>query len=745
MRIPRKYSDFLIYQLLESVMVTTSEFKDIIGSMPEGDKISDILYTIISDKKDIKTNYNLVDLTPDNNDEISFLPDNQYQRFVSKGEDVSTKTKGKAKIGRMVGQILRDNGYVEFKDVDIEKFVNSFKALWNKKHGIVNRKVEIVKGESIKKWYNKENYNSEKGSLGNSCMRYPQVNHFMDIYAANPDKISMVIITEENKLIGRALLWKLDYSSKSNSNIVYLDRIYTEQDSDVQFIYDWVFDNVVKKDKNSFLSHRSGSNNDYELKVELGKTKFDVYPYADTFNYLYEKLVDGELTGSGYVSNFYKNDDEIIDNYLVSEIRNHSAGTKSVSSHRWSDVLEKYISKKDAVNTRSGWLPHTLCKMCNYVGEWLYEKDVIYSETMKDWIPKSEAVEDSKFGWVLPSALKKVVTEYIGTYADPLEIYDALQRGEKEIVTVEEFYESADSFVPEYKPLNSIRNYSNKFKVVDLWSEDQVSFTSYKFYPSDVNPDEKFNFIYKEKRFKYWLLEEDAKLLGIKIDMNSVGYVAAYDVRSSYEHMNYNLIKSTVENSDLDKETKDKIMKMKTYFHNYWLENSSSYERKFELENKFANVDRNKLFSEFVDSIFDIMSEKYNNRIISIIQNYLEDYSIESNDSNIKILFGLLHPFIAAFLVTGDSYDSKGLISKWTLGRDKNIGLTEFVTKYGNKVSVDDMLDILRKIYRGGVDDIMDGCSRVISDDMCKKFNVSGDTFRYFISQINISEYKPRI
>ena len=133
MKIARKYSDYLVYQLLESVMVTSKEFKSIIHDMPNNNKIADILYAIIDDKMDIKTNFNLIDVSPDQNDEVSFLPDNQYQRFITKGEDVTTKKKSNGKIGRMVGQILRDNGHTQFKDTDIEKFINSFKTAWNKK------------------------------------------------------------------------------------------------------------------------------------------------------------------------------------------------------------------------------------------------------------------------------------------------------------------------------------------------------------------------------------------------------------------------------------------------------------------------------------------------------------------------------------------------------------------------------------------------------------------------------------
>ena len=327
MNIVKKYSNYLVYQLMESVMTTSDEFKSIIREMPSNNKIADILYAIIVDKEDIKTSYNSVDVSPDKNDEINFLPDNQYQRSLKNGDDISKKSKSNAKIGRMVGQILRDNGKIQFNESDIENFVNLFKSTWDRKHGITNRKIEVVSGNDILIWYSVDRYNKiGEGVLGNSCMRHNSVNHFMKIYAENSDKVSMVILTENDKLLGRALFWKLDSCKSNPESKFYLDRIYTEKDSDVEFIWNWVFENLAKKDNSSFSSHRAGGLNG--LQVNLSKTSFDQYPYADTLGFLYEEVdSNGKLSGSGYVSDKnMKNDSEISKRYVVSEIREHRTG-----------------------------------------------------------------------------------------------------------------------------------------------------------------------------------------------------------------------------------------------------------------------------------------------------------------------------------------------------------------------------------------------------------------------------------
>ena len=80
-----------------------------------------------------------------------------------------------------------------------------------------------------------ENYNSGNGTLGNSCMRFREKTEYMSIYSENPDKISLVILTENDKLLARSLLWNVDTCSKSNIKY-FLDRIYTERDSDFDFL-----------------------------------------------------------------------------------------------------------------------------------------------------------------------------------------------------------------------------------------------------------------------------------------------------------------------------------------------------------------------------------------------------------------------------------------------------------------------------------------------------------------------------
>jgi len=750
MKLARKYSDYLVYQLLESVMVTSREFKSIIHDMPNGDKIADILYNIIDDKTDIKTNYNLIDVDKEKNDEVSFLPDNQYQRFIAKGDDVTTKTKGNAKIGRMINQILKDNGHTQFKDTDVEKFINNFKSTWNKKHGIVNRKTEVVKGKDILKWYDVSNYNSTNGTLGSSCMRYEKVNHFMNIYAENPDKISMVIITDEGKLVARALFWVLDETSQGNKKF-YLDRIYTEQDSDFQFLFDWVVDNLCNKDPKILASHKN-SENQYEMKVFLNKVNFEHYPYADSFNYLYEKIdKEGKILGNGYVSNFNHYDDkDITRNYSVSEIRNHNEGLPSRLSHVFSEKLNIFIRKREAIrDSEAGWIPKSMCKKCEFLDEWIYQDNAVWSESMQDWIDKRQAVDTKEFGLIHRDAIIKVATKYIGDYLHPIDFMSKLESGVN-LFEIETKLKSNDWKRPEYR-LGGERYYSDDLVVKDIWNEWQIKQGCFELFDcgqyDDVMPKVgNFTGLVKEKNGKAYLLKEDAVLFGLTPG-NSDKWISVVDLKSFYETLNYTEFMKFVDASDIDQSTKDSIIETKTKFHEYWLENSSGYTRRFEIYSKMSGVDGTDLYLKLFDLVwkkFMTIDESINLEILSRFENY------NLTDGQVQLVYEILSGLTLAFIIYDDTSDSRGMVNDW-LKSEKATNFRDRISNIRDRdgdisgIYFSDFTEICRKIFRNYIDDLR-GDIRVVSDEMAREYNISRDGFMSFISNsISLRDLNPYI
>ena len=174
----------------------------------------------------------------------------------------------------------------DINDSHIEKFVNDITAFIKMNMSTENSVIEEVKGEDIRKWYNTDNYQSKTGQLGGSCMSYGSCQGYLDIYVENPDNVSLLILKSDNdKLIGRALLWKLDNGKR------FVDRVYCHTDYDIKIFDKWAIDNDC-------IYRNSGNNNDisyYEkgvkiepdsLEVTLDECRFDEYPYVDTLCYL---------------------------------------------------------------------------------------------------------------------------------------------------------------------------------------------------------------------------------------------------------------------------------------------------------------------------------------------------------------------------------------------------------------------------------------------------------------------------
>ncbi len=732
MSIVKKYSNYLIYQLLESIMITSDEFKSIIKNMPSDNEISDILYTIINSKEDIKTSYNLVDVSPDKNDEVQFLPDNQYQRFITKGDDLSSKSKSKAKIGRMVGQILRDNGH-KFVDSDIEKFVNSFKSSWDKKHGISNRKIEVVRGNDILMWYSEDKYHSNEGTLGNSCMRYNKVNHFMKIYSENPDKVSMIILTEDDKLIGRALFWNLDECESNSKNKFYIDRIYTEKDSDVDFIWNWAFENLVKKDINLLASHKNGGNSG--LIVNLNKTSFDRYPYADTLNFLYEEVnSDGKLSGSGYLSdqNMYKHR-KITEKYVISEIRNHNIGIKSIQTHQYSKSLDIYIISDDAIRIDSDWYPKSMGNYCKFRDEWMFVDDLVWSEAMKDWIPKSQAINNKKYGLILGDALYEIVTGFIRKYKSPLDAFNSIKNNSEEECIVDDLLPSITKYsLPDIR-IGDYRYYLTELLKKDIWDDYQISETLVEIYNAGnfSSIRSKYTDIPIIERYgDAYITKDDAIIYGITIGTEP-SYISIKNYISKFENIDYS--KLMIQISNLDKDTQEKVIGFKEEINVFLLSNSSDYKINQEIFTKLKDQKVIEMYNDVHNISWNRMIDNNHNRFISILKARFSRYGIVLTEEQIVNLTKMMYVFIYFYL--NSSSDARRRLENWISvnGYKDKFGLHP--SNFGN-YDIDSIIEMLRYAYReDDIDDIYLQERYSALEILAKKYGTSKSAISKFINE----------
>jgi hypothetical protein len=190
----------------------------------------------------------------------------------------------------------------EFADKDFEQFVNLYKATIDKMNDKFSY-IEVVRGSDIAHWYHNENYFQRSGTLGSSCMASAPES-WLEVYTANPE-VGLVIyksIDDTEKIIGRALLWKLKDGKE------YLDRIYTVNDSDVQLFRDYAKENgwYYKENNNSSDSSNAiapdGSRVNLDLIVNLTDASMDNFPYLDTLKYFNprRKTISNFDTGGCY-------------------------------------------------------------------------------------------------------------------------------------------------------------------------------------------------------------------------------------------------------------------------------------------------------------------------------------------------------------------------------------------------------------------------------------------------------------
>jgi hypothetical protein len=172
----------------------------------------------------------------------------------------------------------------QITDSDIEKFVNELTAILKMNMAGENSKIDVVSGDDIITWYNSDNYKSSIGPLGSSCMGGKPPIYFK-LYTENKDMISLLVLVNDGKLIGRALLWKCDDGE------YFMDRVYCLTQYDMNIFTKYANDNgyYYRSNGNNMNIKYFKDNKEItepKLKITLSKSEFKYYPYLDTICYL---------------------------------------------------------------------------------------------------------------------------------------------------------------------------------------------------------------------------------------------------------------------------------------------------------------------------------------------------------------------------------------------------------------------------------------------------------------------------
>lgn len=209
------------------------------------------------------------------------------------------------------------------KAQQLNQFVDKYKSI--REPGTF----ELVQGEDIKKYYlaNNNTYIADvdfRGTLQKSCMNDIQSQDYLDFYANNEDKVSLLIMKDKNdstKATARALVWTLD----DPVDRIFMDRVYTTYQHHVELFLDYA------RTQNWLYKIHQTSNHDTYIFDPITKTEGEKhliineftdngsYPYMDTLKY-YDSYNE-DLTND---NDYFNKDDTVY--HLESTVGGYSAG-----------------------------------------------------------------------------------------------------------------------------------------------------------------------------------------------------------------------------------------------------------------------------------------------------------------------------------------------------------------------------------------------------------------------------------
>ena len=416
--------------------------------------------------------------------------------FTDPHYELSTKSRNSTGIGRLVNQIFPG----KYSSKEVEEFVNNFKNI-NKPS---ENKFLLVKGEDIRKYYLVSNYEQEAGDLGNSCMRYDKCQKYLDIYVKNPEIVSLLVyVTEEDKVLGRALVWKLNdhKSSDIEDAEIFMDRIYGKDDSVTQLYRDysdkqgWARRTYSGYSQVRNVTYKGEDHSYVDMRIKLDNANFNYYPYMDTFKRL--RISDNLL---------FNDDNEEEDWSLTC-----TDGTYEDFGGVWSDYHDRRIPEDEAVY--SDWEDTYILR--NYAVEvtlgsrryrgW-YPEDhdsLVYDEFREEWINENDAV----YSEFLDKSFFNEDEDYIITWVDD-DIYSYAYnkfRGDNELVSDQ--WTSGNVISTRKMDCYSYLEYND----IHLYIFDQI-----------VSLNERDDYYFNDLKVKVYetedglLSEEDCDILGIK-------------------------------------------------------------------------------------------------------------------------------------------------------------------------------------------------------------------------------------
>jgi len=237
----------------------------------------------------------------------TYFPDLHDIQFTRKNHPVWSKYRTSQKADRLINDLFPNKyplNYIRAERPDLPDDRQSFLDMYIATVEENSKKIAKFDGDKIAYWYNCENYKVISGTLGGSCMSDPsKASKFLKLYTENPEKVSILVLYPEgetDKIIGRAILWKIDtINDEQVEGKYYMDRIYTVTSSDEE-----LFINYARRNGYYYKSTQAygdypfinpeGVKEEVAVSVFLKPLDYGLYPYLDSLSYYCPD--DGEVT-----------------------------------------------------------------------------------------------------------------------------------------------------------------------------------------------------------------------------------------------------------------------------------------------------------------------------------------------------------------------------------------------------------------------------------------------------------------
>ena len=424
MKYTNSFDDFLFDSLLEKsnnmlYFILSERLYNLLNSIKHP-IAKDIIK--LSDRTDALTEITLIDYHEKNHNLFTFVMSNKlfdyqkelhgdredsyirwsvYTHSTNSDNEIWSLFRSDIRIGRFVNRLFPGK-YPESGKVgeDIQSFIDNVKS----RRSSGTEKFRIVEGEDLVKYYNEKSYSLERGpysQLHQSCMRYDKCGEYMDFYVEN--NVQMVILIsdkEEDKITGRAVLWKLDEPDR-----YFMDRVYCVYDYDVERFKDfakennWLYKKYQNRDPREYICDPQKDECEQMVMKIFNMKPTDKYPYLDTLSYYYENY--NVLSNSDGL-NLSDGDRPQVMLYLQS-----TDGGYSVDGMDWSPYYDRLIDPDDLI-------------YCEFGDDHRFHDDCIYVETDDAYATREYADEHLRYSeiqnvWINPDSHDAV---YLKKYDD---------------------------------------------------------------------------------------------------------------------------------------------------------------------------------------------------------------------------------------------------------------------------------------------------------------------------------------